>query len=166
MENAILAPFDGQMPRSACASTSRWREGQLLFVIERAEQPAGAPTSPVHKAQDNREPWHRPGGVRSLPPGACERAGAARPPWALQASAHPGARPFLRLSPTALCTLTRKTLPPSGLSSIQILPLCSSTIRLAIASPDPCPFTPSLPRRSKRVKTLFVRVGDRCRPSR
>jgi pyruvate carboxylase len=47
MENAILAPFDGQIAEVCVRLNEPVREGQLLFVIERAEPaPSGAPTSP------------------------------------------------------------------------------------------------------------------------
>jgi pyruvate carboxylase len=47
MENAILAPFDGQIAEVCVRLNEGVREGQLLFVIERAETPAAAaPTSP------------------------------------------------------------------------------------------------------------------------
>ena len=47
MENAILAPFDGQIAEVCVRLNEPVREGQLLFVIERAEPAAaGAPTSP------------------------------------------------------------------------------------------------------------------------
>jgi len=47
MENAILAPFDGQVAEVCVRLNETVREGQLLFVIERAERPApAAPTSP------------------------------------------------------------------------------------------------------------------------
>jgi pyruvate carboxylase len=50
MENAILAPFDGQIAEVCVRLNEAAREGQLLFVIERAAPPAAdgstAPTSP------------------------------------------------------------------------------------------------------------------------
>jgi pyruvate carboxylase len=46
MENAILAPFDGQVAEVCVRLNESVREGQLLFVIERAEAPAAVPTSP------------------------------------------------------------------------------------------------------------------------
>jgi len=46
MENAILAPFDGQIAEVCVRLNEPVREGQLLIVIERAETPAAAPTSP------------------------------------------------------------------------------------------------------------------------
>lgn len=47
MENAILAPYDGQVAEVCVRLNEPVREGQLLFVIERAEAPAAAaPTSP------------------------------------------------------------------------------------------------------------------------
>jgi len=46
MENAILAPFDGQIAEVCVRLNESVREGQLLVVIERAEPPAAAPNSP------------------------------------------------------------------------------------------------------------------------
>jgi len=46
MENAILAPFDGQIAEVCVRLNEPVREGQLLVVIERAESPAAAPNSP------------------------------------------------------------------------------------------------------------------------
>lgn len=46
MENAILAPFDGQIAEVCVRLNESVREGQLLFVVERTEQQSEAPTSP------------------------------------------------------------------------------------------------------------------------
>jgi pyruvate carboxylase len=46
MENAILAPFDGQIAEVCVRLNESVREGQLLVVIERAETAAAAPNSP------------------------------------------------------------------------------------------------------------------------
>ncbi len=46
MENAILAPFDGQIAEVCVRLNESVREGQLLVTIERAEPHAAAPNSP------------------------------------------------------------------------------------------------------------------------
>ena len=47
MENAILAPFDGQVAEVCVRLNEPVREGQLLFVIERSKVAAAdAPNSP------------------------------------------------------------------------------------------------------------------------